>query len=171
MSAADQWGFHDILRDDVDAWVSRKQHEARELGQSIPGAVFRGRLATRLGVTLQVLDAWCAGEAMPDADKLAILTREIETARAVRHLAEQCGVGTYDLVPLGEVTLSDRARQAIRILREVTDALASAAQAATDEAISVVEHRALQREKEAAVEALQKLEPVLRERMEAGLRR
>ena len=88
MSAADQWGFHDILRDDVDAWVSRKQHEARELDQSIPGAVFRGRLATRLGVTLQVLDAWCAGEAMPDADKLAILTREIETARAVRHLAE-----------------------------------------------------------------------------------
>jgi transcriptional regulator with XRE-family HTH domain len=167
------WSFCDLLRDDVDAWISREKEEARQKGQTLIGAIFRNRLAGKLGVTPRQLDRYCAGETMPDADKLKVICDEIGSVRAVKHLARECGVGVYDLVPGAEAKWTDLVGQAARVIREAGLAVAGAMGADTDHdgMISVNEYRAAAKEIEQSVDALERLGGMLKTRMEEALRR
>jgi len=167
------WSFADLLRDDIDAWVSRMKQEAREKGQTLLGQTFRSRLAGKLGVTPRQLDRYCAGETMPDADKLRIICQEVGTNRAVKHLARECGVGVYDRVDAEDATLADQVRQAARILREVGQATqaAMAADRNGDGHVSVNEFRAVDREISQALDALAGLRGMLEAKVQAGLKR
>jgi len=167
------WSFADILRDDIDAWVSRCKHEAHEQGKHLVGSLFRGRLAAKVGVTIKQLDRYCSGECMPPPERLKIICHEIGTVRAVKHLARECGVGVYDVVPVEDATLADQVRQTATILRE-TGAAAQAAMHADrdgDGMISINEYRAVERETNEAIHALEGLLGMLRAKMEEALRR
>jgi len=167
------WSFFDLLRDDIDAWVSRCKHEAHEQGKHLVGSLFRGRLAAKVGVTIKQLDRYCSGECMPLPDRLKIICHEIGTVRAVKHLARECGVGVYDLVPEEEATLGDQVRQGATILRETGEALQAAMHADRDGdgMISIIEYRAVERETNQAIHALEGLLGMLKGRMEEALRR
>lgn len=167
------WAFHDLLRDDIDAWVSRCQHESRERGQTLLGSIFRARLAAHLGITPRHLERYGAGETMPDAERLEAICRYIGSNRAVKHLARRCGVGVYDLVPTENATLADHVRQTARMLREVGEATAAAmhADADGDGRIAPAEYRTVQHEIEQAIDALQRMQGILRTRMEEAVRR
>lgn len=165
------WAFHDLLRDDIDAWVSREQHAARERGQTLLGSIFRARLAAHLGVTPRHLDRYCSGETMPDAERLEAICRYIGANRAVKHLARRCALGVYDLVPPAEATLRDYVQQAAWMLREVGEATAAAMAVDRDgdSRISPAEYRSVEHEIEGAIDALQRMQGILRARMEAAL--
>jgi transcriptional regulator with XRE-family HTH domain len=167
------WSFADILRDDIDAWVSRCKHEAHEQGKHLVGSVFRGRLAAKVGVTIKQLDRYCSGECMPPPERLKVICQEIGTVRAVKHLARECGVGVYDLVPAEQATLADQVRQTATILRETGEATqaAMAADRDGDGMISITEFRAVEKEVEEAIHALEGIIGMLRVKVEAGLRR
>jgi len=167
------WSFADLLRDDIDAWVGRCKEEARQKGQTLLGSLFRDRLAAKLGVTPRHLDRYCAGETMPDAEKLRIICQEIGSIRAVKHLARECGVGVYDRVLVDGATFPDQVRQAAHILREVGDATTAALNADQDNdgMISVNEFRAVDRDIQQALDALERMRGMLKGKMEEALRR
>lgn len=167
------WSFADVLRDDIDAYISRCKEEARENGRTLPGQIFRDRLASRLGVTIRQLDRYCSGETMPDADKLRLLCHEIGANRAAKYLARECGVGVYDLFHAGEACLPDQVLQTARVLREVGQACAavSGVNLEKDTPINPQQYRAIDLEIEQAINALEGLRGMLRVKLEEALRR
>jgi hypothetical protein len=167
------WSFADLLRDDIDAWVSRMKEAARGRGQTMVGSIFRSQLAARAGVTTKQLDRYCSGESMPPPDRLQVLCAVIGSARAVKHLAVECGLGVYDRVPAEAATFEDHVRGVASVLRETGEAATAALDADHDRNghISIVEYRAVEKELLEAIDALQRLTGLLRTRMEEALRR
>ena len=167
------WAFHDLLRDDIDAWVATMKARAKAEGQTLLGSLFRERLAAKIGVVSRQLDRYCAGETMPSADALEIISRETGANRAVRELARRCGLGVYDLVPGEGARWTDQVGQAAAVIREAGEAAAGAMAADRDRNgdISINEYRAVAAEIQQALQALERLDGMLRERMESALAR
>lgn len=167
------WAFHDLLRDDIDAWVSAMKARAKAEGQTLLGSLFRERLAAKIGVVSRQLDRYCAGETMPSADALEIISRETGANRAVRELARRCGLGVYDLVPGEGARWMDQVGQCASVIREAGEAVAAAMATDRDRngAVSINEYRAVAAEIQQALQALERLDGMLKARMEAALQR
>lgn len=166
------WSFADLLRDDVDCWIGRMKHEAKEHGRTLPGEVFRERLARRIGVTVRQLDRYCDGTTMPDAEKLAVICKEIGSCRAVKHMARECGVGVYDLFAPGEAALPNQVAQTAKVLHDVGQACTAVTGIEmTASPLSPEQYRGINLEIEKAIGALEGLRGMLRTHMEESLRR